>query len=321
MLDDFMLEQPVAYKILKNSIINNKVSHAYIIEANGYSKSFDLARSFAKYLLCPNCYTNKEKCLNCNQCTSIDNNDYIELKIIEADGQWIKKSQLDELQIDFSKKSVLGNKKIYIIKDADKLNASSANSLLKFLEEPEEGIIAILLVDNIYQMIGTIVSRCQVISLKPNKTLEGKSTIEKIADILFNSESEINEFINNEDDITYINKVIEFSKYYEDHKLNTLIYINKLWNDYFKDRNLTILGFSIMLLLYKDILNQKLGKDIEVFNEYTEDVKYICEKNDIECIIDKINVIMKLRDLIKFNINQNALMDKLIIELKGCESR
>ena len=319
MLDDFMLEQPVAYKILKNSIINNKVSHAYIIESNGYSKSFDLARSFAKYLLCPNSYTNKEKCLNCNQCTSIDNNDYIELKIIEADGQWIKKSQLDELQIDFSKKSVLGNKKIYIIKDADKLNASSANSLLKFLEEPEEGIIAILLADNIYQMIGTIVSRCQVISLKPNKTLEGKSTPEKIADILFNSESEITEFINNEENITYINKVIEFSKYYEDHKLNTLIYINKLWNDYFKDRNLNILGFSIMLLLYKDILNQKLGKDIEVFNEYTEDVKYICEKNDMECIIDKINVIMKLKELIKFNINQNALMDKLIIELKGCE--
>lgn len=319
MLDDFMLEQPVAYKILKNSIINNKVSHAYIIESNGYSKSFDLARSFAKYLLCPNSYTNKEKCLNCNQCTSIDNNDYIELKIIEADGQWIKKSQLDELQIDFSKKSVLGNKKIYIIKDADKLNASSANSLLKFLEEPEEGIIAILLADNIYQMIGTIVSRCQLISLKPNKTLEGKSTTEKIADILFNSESEITEFINNEENITYINKVIEFSKYYEDHKLNTLIYINKLWNDYFKDRNLNILGFSIMLLLYKDILNQKLGKDIEVFNEYTEDVKYICEKNDMECIIDKINVIMKLKELIKFNINQNALMDKLIIELKGCE--
>lgn len=319
MLDDFMLEQPVAYQILKNSIVNNKVSHAYIIESNGYSKSFDLARSFAKYLLCPSYYTNRNNCLNCNQCTSIDNNDYIELKIIEADGQWIKKSQLDELQIDFSKKSVLGNKKIYIIKDADKLNASSANSLLKFLEEPEEGIIAILLADNIYQMIGTIVSRCQVISLKPNKTLEGKSTIEKIADILFNSESEITEFINNEENNNYINKVIEFSKYYEDHKLNTLIYINKLWNDYFKDRNLNILGFSIMLLLYKDILNQKLGKDIEVFNEYIEDVKYICEKNDMECIIDKINVIMKLKELIKFNINQNALMDKLIIELKGCE--
>ena len=101
--------------------------------------------------------------------------------------------------------------------------------------------------------------------------------------------------------------------------MNTLIYINRLWNDTFSDRTLNILGFSIMLLLYKDILNMKLGKDLEVFVDYTEDVKYICEKNNIECLMSKINVIMKLRDLIKFNINQNALMDKLIIELKGCE--
>ena len=115
MLDDFMNDQPIAYKILKNSIISNKVSHAYIIESNGYSKSFDLALSFAKYLLCPKSYTNNSKCEDCGQCTSINNNEYIELKIIEADGQWIKKSQLDELQLDFSKKAVLGDKKIYII--------------------------------------------------------------------------------------------------------------------------------------------------------------------------------------------------------------
>ena len=319
MLDDFLSEQPIAYKILKNSITSNKVSHAYIIESNGYSKSFDLALSFAKYLLCPNSYTNNSKCEDCTQCTSITNNEYIELKIIEADGQWIKKSQLDELQLDFSKKAVLGDKKIYIIKDADKLNASSANSLLKFLEEPEEGIIAILLTDNIYQMIGTIVSRCQVVSLKPNKKLDNLSTLNRIEDIIFISEQEITDFINSEDSINYIDKSIEFSRYYEDNKMNTLIYINRLWNDTFSDRTLNILGFSIMLLLYKDILNMKLGKDLEVFVDYTEDVKYICEKNSIECLMSKINVIMKLRDLIKFNINQNALMDKLIIELKGCE--
>lgn len=320
MLDDFILEQPIAYRIMKNAIINDKISHAYIIESNGYSKSFDLARSFAKYLLCPNNYTNCSNCDKCNQCTSINNNDYLELKIIEADGQWIKKSQLDELQIDFSKKPVLGNKKIYIIKDADKLNVSSSNSLLKFLEEPEEGIIAILLVNNTYQMLGTILSRCQIISLKPNKVKTEKSTLEKIANSIYNSEDELNEFINDPNSTNYIDKVIEFSKYYEDNKLNTLIYINKLWNDFFLDRKLNTLGFSILLFFYKDVLNMKLNKELEIFNENPNDVKYVCEKNDIECIISKINVIMKLRDLIKFNINNNALMDKLIIELKGCES-
>ena len=319
MLDDFINEQPVACRILKNSMINDKLSHAYIIESNGYSKSFDLALSFAKYLLCPNNYTNNKDCGSCMQCASINNNDYLELKVIEADGQWIKKSQLDELQFDFSKKSVLGNKKIYIIKDADKLNISSSNSLLKFLEEPEEGIIAILLVDNIYQLINTIVSRCQIISLKPNKNLEGKTTIEKIADVIYNSENEINDFIADDNSQNYINKVIEFSKYYEDNKLNTIIYINKLWNSTFTDRNLNTLGFSMLLLFYKDVLNFKLNKDLEIFTDNIADVKYVAEKNNTQFIISKINVIMNLRDLIKFNINNNSLLDKLIIELKGCE--
>ena len=64
---------------------------------------------------------------------------------------WIKKEQLLELQEEFMTKGLLTSKKIYIITDATKLNTSSANSILKFLEEPADNIIAILLADNIHQ--------------------------------------------------------------------------------------------------------------------------------------------------------------------------
>ena len=77
MLDDFALEQKIAYKSFKNAVINNKVSHAYIIEANGYPMALDFAKSFVKYLLCPQHYTHNNNCKNCFQCVSIDNNDFI----------------------------------------------------------------------------------------------------------------------------------------------------------------------------------------------------------------------------------------------------
>ena len=51
-------------------------------------------------------------------------------------------------------------------KEADKLNMSSANTILKFLEEPEDDIVAILVANNRYAVIETILSRCQVLSLK-----------------------------------------------------------------------------------------------------------------------------------------------------------
>ena len=321
MLDDFCLEQNIVYKTLINSVKNNKYSHAYLIETNGYSKGLNLAIAFAKYLLCPNSYSNNNNCGNCSQCMNIDKNEFIELKIIDPEGQWIKKSQLEELQDVFSKKSVIGNKKVYIINKAEKLNASSSNSLLKFLEEPEEGIIAILICENMYQLLSTIVSRCQVLSLKNKMNLDNLSTKDRLAHYLSNNKEDIENFISSEESIIKIEKVIEFIKYYEENHSNTLIYINRLWNEYFKEKTDIYNAFTMMLLFYKDVLNLKLGKVIEIYTDYVNDVNIIEEKNNLDEITSKINVIMDLREKIKFNINSNLLMDKLIIELGRCDTK
>ncbi len=321
MLDDFSLEQNIVYKTLINSVKNNKLSHAFLIETNGYPKAVDLALAFAKYILCPNNYSNNKNCGDCKQCGAITNNEFIELKIIDADGQWIKKSQLTDLQNEFSKKSVLGNKKVYIINQAEKLNASSSNSLLKFLEEPEEGIIAILIVENMYQLLSTIVSRCQILSLKNKTNLIGLSTLEKIAHYIYSSNEEITSYINSDDSRNKLDKVIEFIKYYEENHSNTIIYINKLWHDIFKEKDEIYNAFTIILLFYKDVLNIKLNKNIEIFNDYIEIMKNIENKNNLDSLTLKINVIMNLREKIKFNVNNNLLMDKLIIELEGCEMK
>ena len=169
MLDDFKDEQQTIYKEIVNSKKLNKINHSYIIETNGYPNAWNFCLSFVKFLFCDKGYTNNKNCNNCYKNLKIDNNEYLELKIIDAEGQWIKKSQLDDLQFDFSKKSIVDTKKIYVIKNAEKLNASSSNSLLKFLEEPEDNIIAILLVKKRQQLLQTIVSRCQIFSLNKKK--------------------------------------------------------------------------------------------------------------------------------------------------------
>ncbi len=152
------------FEVTNNYIKNKKVSHAYLIEVSNYEQDFFDVLNFVKMLLCD---CSKEDLINNknNICTLIDDGNYPDLKIIEADGQWIKKNQMLELMDEFQNKSLLDNKKIYIIKEAEKLNNSSANTILKFLEEPEEGIIAILLTKNRFQVIETILSRCQFLNL------------------------------------------------------------------------------------------------------------------------------------------------------------
>lgn len=301
MLDEYIIEQPVAYKIFKNAILKNKCSHAYLIETNGYLKKEQLALAFAKYILCPSNYTNNIKCVNCTQCKKIDNNTFSELKIIEPDGLWIKKEQLMELQENFKTKSVQANKKIYIITDATKLNPSASNSILKFLEEPKDDIIAILLADNIHQLLDTIVSRCQIITL--NKT-ESEKNLESILSVKVEQLDIIKEI------------AVKLIKNIEKNKEQAILYTKKTFHNEIVDKNDLVASFEIMCLYYKDILNKKISRNLEFFDNIDEE---IFNNNSLEKINKKINIIMNLKSKIYVNANTNLLIDKLILEIGGIE--
>lgn len=308
MLDKYSTSQPIAYKILKNATKNEAYSHAYLFETGGFSDSLNLVYSFIQSILCPHKYTDKENCIECKTCAMIKSGNFPEIKTIEAEGLWIKKDQLKDLQKEFSKKAVIGNKKIYIIKDAEKLNKQSANSILKFLEEPDNNIIAILLTENIYEVLPTIRSRCQILKLKESVIDKASNQEEKIKAILnIRNESEDNE---------KLEKAIEFINYYENHHKDTILYMNKLWNEYYKTKEDYLKGFEIFTLYYKDILNKKVNKKLEIFSE-SKEINKISEKNTIKEICGKINVVIKLKETIKYNVNLNLIMDKLIIELDG----
>lgn len=305
MLDDYQKDQPIIYKILKKQIKNEKNSHAYLFETKGYHDSQKFIQAFTKSLLCPKKNLKIENCNNCHQCEVIASGNFPEIKIINPDGLWIKKEQLQELQSEFNEQAIIGTKRIYIINGAEKLNKSAANSILKFLEEPEGDIIAILLTDNIYSVLQTIRSRCQILKLK-------ETTIEKNNNQIEN----IKKMLNIEIEEEKIEKIIDFINYYETHHLDTILYMNKIWNEYIQTKEEIITAFDIMIMYYKDILNNKIRNKLEIF-EQTNEIKKITEQNKIKELCNKINIISKQKQNIKYNANTNLLMDKLIIELEG----
>lgn len=310
MLDDFISDQAIAYKIFKNSIIKNKLSHAYLINTNGYHKGLNFAKAFAKYLLCPNNETGSHEC---SVCHLIDNNSYSEFKVIEADGLWIKKEQTDELQEMFSMKSLSG-RKVYIINGVENLNISASNSILKFLEEPEEGIVAILITDNIYKVLGTIVSRCQVINLN-NVQVKSDDMLLNVGNQLYNDSDKISEFVNDSESINRIGHVIDFTEYLYSNKLDTLVYINKYWNDFFKGKDDYLFAFNIMIMFYSDVINYKMGNDI-ILSEFKSNIEKFSEL-DYNIINSILNLIMEVREDLYSNVNLNLLMDKFIIKMEA----
>lgn len=320
MLDEFKNEQPVAYKIATKILRQQTISHAYLFETNGYDKGLKFAIQFAKALLCPHLGEKDIKCNDCHQCAMIDSNNFPELKIIEADGSWIKKEQLVDLQEEFNKKSLIGQKKVYIIRGAEKLNVNSSNSILKFLEEPQEGITAILITDNQYQLLNTILSRCQIISFNGQTDInKSKDTFSKIGQLLTNSEEEYQAFLEEEKNKEKLEAIIKFAKCYEKNRKKMLLYLYNYWFAYFPDKESIEKALVVLLHFYKDVLNAKVGHALEIFIEDNcqREIQIIADKNSISQIIQKINAINQSRQNIVYNANLNLLIDKLILDMEG----
>lgn len=153
------MNDKIINEIYSTYMSEENLKHAYLIESHNddHKSIFKLASKVIgeKY--------NEELILN---------NSNPNIKVVYPDGNDIKKSQILELQDEFFHTSVNEAKRIYIISDASKLNKSSANTLLKFLEEPPKGVVAFLLTNNRHNIIRTIASRCISISLNLKKQKE-----------------------------------------------------------------------------------------------------------------------------------------------------
>lgn len=271
---------------INNIISLNKLSHAYLIEIDNYEKDFSYVLDFVKLILCNNPKDNNYviNCGKCNICSQIDNNEYVDLRIIEPDGSTIKKKQLLELQEEFHNKSLLDNKRIYIIKEADKLNDSSANTMLKFLEEPEEDIIALLVTTSRYKIIETVLSRCQVLSLQDN----------------FN-------------DIDISDSVIDIVKSIV-KKDRLFINYNIIYNDILPDKNSAKMVFEEVEQIFINYLNYVSNKDE---NFYNENIVNILLNVDNNFIINCISIIEEELQKLVFNVNYKLWLDCLFARLIG----
>lgn len=315
MFDNFKDSQFIAFSLLTNSIKNNKISHAYLIDGNSNEHAFDFVMSLVKVILCKYHYTNFDKCGSCNLCNRIDSGNYPEVKIISSDSLVIKKEQLLELQSDFSKISVEGDYRIYIIKDCDKMNKQASNSLLKFLEEPEEGIIAILLTNNINKVLKTIVSRCQLITLAKDRHFNSDSTLKNFAYSFCSSQEEIDNFLEDQSKKDMIEAIIKFILYYEENGLDIMIYLKKMWYNNFLTRDDNIMAVFLMVLFYFDVFKYKYSLNDYFFCDYLDELKNVSNANSLDDILKKIDKCVEIKENLEYNLNTNLTIDNLVIGL------
>jgi len=172
--------QDRAVSLLQRAFARGMVPHAYIFGgAEGVGK-FTTAVEWGKLLLCKDPSGEKgggDSCGACESCRAFEaeahpdfNIIYKELIQYTKDGK-NKKTPVD-LPIDVirefliekvSMRPTLSSRKVFIVKEAERLNRHSQNSLLKILEEPPEYCCIILLCTRLESLLATTKSRCQIV--------------------------------------------------------------------------------------------------------------------------------------------------------------
>lgn len=160
-------EQPMVYEALQKSLLNHTVSHAYLFTGPSGTMKTEAAYLLAMSLFCQNTQDGFA-CETCSTCERVKNGGHLDFLVLDGSRRAISKADADRLQEKFSATSSEegAGRRCCLILHAENSSLAAMNSLLKFLEEPGEGITAILTADNAGRLLPTIISRCTVVSFR-----------------------------------------------------------------------------------------------------------------------------------------------------------
>jgi len=302
---DDVVGQEVIIQTLKNSILNNKINHAYLLSGPRGCGKTSIAKIFARLVNCENPNgTNL-----CNKCVYCTQNNEQNLDIIEMDAA--SNNGVDEIREINNKVNLVpsfGKYKVYIIDEVHMLTIGAFNALLKTLEEPPAHVIFILATTDPHKVPITILSRCQRFDLKKISEDRISNRIKDICDIenIIISDDAIKEVAHLgdgslRDALSVLDQVISYKP-------------NDITLENVHEVSGTISQKDISNLVLK-MLNNDISEVIRIINHYNNIGKSIVKITE-EIILYFRNVILcKTSSEIINNIDiYNDVKDKLSIE-------
>lgn len=160
-----VVEQSAIVTTLRNALLHNRVSNAYLFCGCRGTGKTTLARLFAKAINCEARQENGDPCNGCSSCSEITNGR--SLDVLEIDGASNRGiDDIRELNENAFYAPTSGRCKIYIIDEVHMLTKEAFNALLKTLEEPPPNVKFFFATTEPHKVLPTIVSRCQRFDLR-----------------------------------------------------------------------------------------------------------------------------------------------------------
>jgi DNA polymerase III subunit delta' len=187
-----LIGQPRAEEILARALARDRVSHAYLFVGPAGVGKTTAAILLAQAVNCdalsawrlalgeagpsqpsakrqaPSAASGSElaPCGRCESCLRITAGTHPDVHVIvpqSKTGQNVSVDQMRDTRRDASLRPSMGRRKVYIVPNAELMNAEAANTLLKTLEEPSDFVTLVLIAPSVSSVLPTIQSRCQLV--------------------------------------------------------------------------------------------------------------------------------------------------------------
>ncbi|HEJ8763850.1 TPA: DNA polymerase III subunit delta' [Staphylococcus aureus] len=299
---------------LTNAYHSNKLSHAYLFEGDDAQTMKQVAINFAKLILCQ----------TDSQCeTKVSTYNHPDFMYTSTTENAIKKEQVEQLVRHMNQLPIESTNKVYIIEDFEKLTVQGENSILKFLEEPPDNTIAILLSTKPEQILDTIHSRCQHVYFKPidkekfiNRLVE-QNMSKPVAEMISTYTTQIDNAmaLNEEFDLLALRKsVIRWCELLLTNKPMALIGIIDLLKQA-KNKKLQSLTIAAVNGFFEDIIHTKVNvEDKQIYSDLKNDIDQYAQKLSFNQLILMFDQLTEAHKKLNQNVNPTLVFEQIVIK-------
>lgn len=329
-------ERTIAF--FRRALETGHLAHAYILVGSEGVGKRALARALAQYVFCAD--RNDDSCGICRACRLIEADRF-------ADVHWYRREEgRQQLRVEVIKqflrevhlKPLESDHKVFVVEDADKLNPSSANRLLKILEEPPPESLLLLLALDVRDFLPTILSRCHVIRVRPLESDDLAARLRAEHGCTAHQAQYLSHFTMGspglavrlaggnffEERDALIDMVVSLREGEHFAAAEQLFSLAGGADDAAQERRETLLRFfDVMALFYRDVLAASLdgGASAPVNADRAADVARLAGRLGLEGTRRILESIERARRAVVFNANQKLLLENLTFDVASLMSR
>jgi DNA polymerase-3 subunit delta' len=315
-----------AVDLLRQHVVQGSYRHAYLFTGPQGVGRRTLALRFAQALNCPQPSAPGEPCRTCTTCKRLEAMQHPDLTVVQAEqvGGTLKVDQVRLLQHSLALAPYEARHRVALLLRFEEAHVSAANALLKTLEEPPPQVVLVLTAESAESLPSTIVSRCEVLRLRPLPLETVRAGLQERWGLLAEQAALLAHLSRGR--VGYALSLHEKpasqgqrKNWLDDHwrllaggRIERFAYSERHWKDKEHLRSLILTWLS----LWHDVLLCASGSSAPLSNiDRDEEVEKLAQCFGLQGASHMVSALQRTLDLIDRNVNARLAMDVLLLDM------